>query len=710
MLDPHSTMVERLEAFGLWIADGNCIIKDRYGQLVALKPNTMQKRIYTNMMKQAVAGKPIRLVGLKARKHGFSTFIEALQFFLAQNTPHWASGVIAHTDASTGEIFGIAQRMAQNIKIGPRPIQCRGNKIGWKHDSMMTLGTAGGQYAFSGATIQAAHLSELGKWSGSPDFVKSMLASIMQSVPKVNETIVVIESTANMLDLSGQFEEYWESTKEPFNPYVGMFFPWFEEPTYSTPGGKVENLTAYEEWLVKEFGVTQPQLRWRRDTILGEFAGDKRFFRQEYPATEKEAFETPSGVIYPMLSEAKHAKAYDLEELLRDGYRVYRGIDFGGVDPFVCVWIAHKRGRPGFTVDIRDCPNAWRELTKYHWNANKQPADVDDHTCFAAGTMVATPDGERPIESIRAGDMVLSHDGASIVEDSYCSGIKPVCSLIADGARRILCTGDHPIALAGGGFLRADQTLGKEVAAWSRSANWPERHVRCQTAAVASMTNGANAMFAESPLRSTNTRAYNTARVPVRPARVGGIGRNHSPQPVYTLRTRSGSYFANGILVSNCDAIRYIVHFFSLSGHVHVFRELYRPNSAMSDISILDLTEEIKRMSTEPVRGTVADRSRPDSIMLMAQHGVNANPFKLIERKNMTGEKIDGIMRLQAMMVATLPLRAERRPEPWELRLQKKMDALPQEASAPAPFETLVAMKQYEQDYNDLDPIFGAYV
>lgn len=34
--------------------------------------------------------------------------------------------------------------------------------------------------------------------------------------------------------------------------------------------------------------------------------------------------------------------------------------------------------------------------------------------CFAAGTMIATPDGERAVETLRAGDMILAADGRSI--------------------------------------------------------------------------------------------------------------------------------------------------------------------------------------------------------------------------------------------------------------------------------------------------------
>ena len=34
--------------------------------------------------------------------------------------------------------------------------------------------------------------------------------------------------------------------------------------------------------------------------------------------------------------------------------------------------------------------------------------------CFAIGTRIATPDGDKPIEMLRAGDLVLTHDGRAV--------------------------------------------------------------------------------------------------------------------------------------------------------------------------------------------------------------------------------------------------------------------------------------------------------
>ena len=76
------SMIDRLCLFARWLATERCVIRDIHADLVPLVPNRAQRVLFAAMMEQASQGLPVRIVILKARKPGVSTFIQALYFFM----------------------------------------------------------------------------------------------------------------------------------------------------------------------------------------------------------------------------------------------------------------------------------------------------------------------------------------------------------------------------------------------------------------------------------------------------------------------------------------------------------------------------------------------------------------------------------------------------------------------------------------------------
>ena len=70
--------------------------------------------------------------------------------------------------------------------------------------------------------------------------------------------------------------------------------------------------------------------------------------------------------------------------------------------------------------------------------------DEADHFCFAAGTMVMTIEGEKPIESINSSDRILTRKGFRKVLSHGMTGIKETTFYELAG-KNIECTPDHKI-------------------------------------------------------------------------------------------------------------------------------------------------------------------------------------------------------------------------------------------------------------------------
>lgn len=88
-----------------------------------------------------------------------------------------------------------------------------------------------------------------------------------------------------------------------------------------------------------------------------------------------------------------------------DGGFLYRDVDTGQVTLLTDTAAPNLMGTPDpvtFKITIS-------------WDAGQTyTALSEDFTCFGAGTMIATPGGETPVEDLRPGDLVLTADGRAV--------------------------------------------------------------------------------------------------------------------------------------------------------------------------------------------------------------------------------------------------------------------------------------------------------
>lgn len=276
-------------------------IRDKEGHVIPLRLNEPQQRLYDTIKEQWKAGKPVRIIILKARQMGFSTLTEAIIFWLAATAFNVECMIVAHTVEATRNLFQMSKRFYDHLpqKIKPlqrssnaqelvfdRPSRYKGEGVGL--NSRIRCATAGGDGIGRSSTLTAVHLSEFAFW---PDPKLDTLIGLLQAVPDRPGTLVIIESTANGYD---EFKKQWDKAvkdqAEGRDGFIPIFFAWFEMSEYRREVPPGFERTPEEEELSKTFGLDDEQLAWRRWCIANNCGGDLNKFHQEYPCTPDEAF------------------------------------------------------------------------------------------------------------------------------------------------------------------------------------------------------------------------------------------------------------------------------------------------------------------------------------------------------------------------------------------------------------------------------------
>lgn len=278
-------------------------IKTKSGTVVPFRMNDAQRKLYAVAKRQQDDGKPVRLIILKARQLGFSTLTEGLIFHACATRRNVNALIVAHREDATANLFRMSKLFYDELPAPVKPMLRASNaqelvfenpsKLRSEREarpglrSRIRCATAGGRGIGRSDTLQCVHLSEYAFWPDGADGKASTLAGILQAVPSLPGTMVVIESTANGFE---DFKERWDAAVAGENDFEPVFFAWFENPDYSMPVVPGTEWTAEERELRDAYRLTDGQLQWRRWCIANNCGGSLDMFRQEYPASPGEAF------------------------------------------------------------------------------------------------------------------------------------------------------------------------------------------------------------------------------------------------------------------------------------------------------------------------------------------------------------------------------------------------------------------------------------
>ena len=189
------------------------------------------------------------------------------------------------------------------------------------------------------------------------------------------------------------------------------------------------------------------------------------------------------------------------------------------------------------------CKNLVKEMETYAWDESaaklgiEKPIKQNDHSCFVAGTKIRTPLGQRNIENLQVGDEVVTPLGTCKI-----TGYSIRENQITVEWNGTFVTLNHKVICEGGNLVPVCE-LTKE----DKIYKWHEGYLQ-----VSILPRNYEISWVRKEAAQHAVLSGDACPVIVEPV--------STVHKVYNLSTEHGCYFANDVLVSNCDALRYGVY------------------------------------------------------------------------------------------------------------------------------------------------------
>lgn len=285
-----AVMMNNLEAYCLQAVK----IKDKgSGALIPFAWNKAQRIVHERLQDQLARTGMVRALILKYRQGGISTYTAARFYHRTSLRLGKKTYILTHEDKATQNLFKMAKTIHENMVPDYRPKDTAKNAnelVFGDLDSGYAVGTAknihgGGR----SSTIHRFHGSEMAWWA----HAEQHLSGVMQAIPRAPDTEVILETTAN--GPQGEFYRMWLQAEKGESDYIAIFLPWMIQDEYRIPDPPPFDPTVEELDYQAMHGLDNAQLAWMhyKNIELGGDPGTIGFlFKQEYPATAQEAFQT----------------------------------------------------------------------------------------------------------------------------------------------------------------------------------------------------------------------------------------------------------------------------------------------------------------------------------------------------------------------------------------------------------------------------------
>lgn len=295
--------------------------------------NRAQKFIHAEIEKQLGETGRVRALVLKARQQGCSTYVAGRFYSKTTHRKGVNAFVLSHAMDTTRKLFSITRRFQEHSDPGWKPDTqaASAHELVFSGlDSSYFVGTAGAKETGRGGTIHYLHGSEVAFWANA----EMHFAGIMQSIPTGTldkGTEVILESTGN--GEVGKFYELCEQARKGEGEYIVIFTPWFWQDEYRKPplsGWTIKDSKYVDslEHACEVYGIDEDQAYWMHIKMLELGEG---LFKQEYPATYDEAFQTVASESFVPVNEVLEAMIPKEDVIEMDSMACIGALDPAGV-------------------------------------------------------------------------------------------------------------------------------------------------------------------------------------------------------------------------------------------------------------------------------------------------------------------------------------------------------------------------------------------
>lgn len=256
------TRVRIKHDFCFWAACYVYIKQKGGGEDIRFKLNRPQRRLVSKFEELRLAGKPIRIILLKARQWGGSTVTQLYMAWLQLvHKKGLNSLIVGHVKDASAEVKDMFDRMIKKYptsllhNLGEAYNEDEPKLTGVsgmvniqripQRNCKIKIGTAESPDSARGGDYNLVHCTEVGLWRKTEGKTpEQIVRSACSGVLLEPYTMIVYESTAN--GTGTFFHREYEAAKAGKSQFEPFFVSWYEIDQYSAP---IEDINTFASWL-----------------------------------------------------------------------------------------------------------------------------------------------------------------------------------------------------------------------------------------------------------------------------------------------------------------------------------------------------------------------------------------------------------------------------------------------------------------------------